>query len=78
MYLELKGRLGESPALGEQGSRVQSIDLQAQALFEETLAMMLRMESKSLCELTVVIFALGKGLLTPRSDEEDNLHLAVG
>ncbi|NXP79219.1 LAMB3 protein, partial [Ramphastos sulfuratus] len=45
MYLELKGRLGESPALGEQGSRVQSIDLQAQALFEETLAMMLRMET---------------------------------
>ncbi|KFO76794.1 Laminin subunit beta-3, partial [Cuculus canorus] len=45
MYTELKGRMEQSPALGEQGSRVQSIDLEAQALFEETLAMMLRMET---------------------------------
>ncbi|NXJ74329.1 LAMB3 protein, partial [Trogon melanurus] len=45
MYAELKGRMQQSPALGEQGSRVQSIDLEAQALFEETLAMMLRMET---------------------------------
>ncbi|NXG63298.1 LAMB3 protein, partial [Hemiprocne comata] len=45
MYAELKGRMEQSPALGEQGSRVQSIDLEAQALFEETLAMMLRMET---------------------------------
>ncbi|XP_075377879.1 laminin subunit beta-3 isoform X5 [Mycteria americana] len=44
MYAELKRRMEQSPALGEQGSRVQSIDLEAQALFEETLAMMLRME----------------------------------
>uniref|UniRef100_A0A8C3KXC9 Laminin subunit beta 3 n=1 Tax=Calidris pygmaea TaxID=425635 RepID=A0A8C3KXC9_9CHAR len=51
MYAELKGRMEQSPALGEQGRRVQSIDLEAQALFEETLAMMLRMESKTLCEL---------------------------
>ncbi|NXD66375.1 LAMB3 protein, partial [Eolophus roseicapillus] len=45
MYTELKGRMEQSPALGEQGSRVQSIDLEAQALFEETMAMMLRMET---------------------------------
>ncbi|XP_065554623.1 laminin subunit beta-3 isoform X1 [Lathamus discolor] len=45
MYAELKGRMEQSPALGEQGSRVQSIDLEAQALFEETMAMMLRMET---------------------------------
>ncbi|NWS77066.1 LAMB3 protein, partial [Crotophaga sulcirostris] len=45
MYTELKGRMEKSPMLGEQGSRVQSIDLEAQALFEETLAMMLRMET---------------------------------
>lgn len=48
MYAELKTRMEQSPALGEQGSRVQSINLEAQALFEETLAMMLRMESKIL------------------------------
>ncbi|NXW65110.1 LAMB3 protein, partial [Eurystomus gularis] len=45
MYAELKGRMEQSPALGEEGSRVQSIDLEAQALFEETLAVMLRMET---------------------------------
>ncbi|NXO02892.1 LAMB3 protein, partial [Rhinopomastus cyanomelas] len=45
LYAELKGRMGQSPALGEQGSRVQSINLEAQALFEETLAMVLRMET---------------------------------
>ncbi|NXH74583.1 LAMB3 protein, partial [Hydrobates tethys] len=45
MYAELKRRTEQGPALGEQGSRVQSIDLEAQALFEETLAMMLRMET---------------------------------
>lgn len=45
MYAELKSRQGESPALGEQGSLVQSIDLEAKALFEETLNMMLRMEA---------------------------------
>ncbi|NXO50214.1 LAMB3 protein, partial [Aramus guarauna] len=45
MYAELKRRMERSPALGEQGSRVQSIDQEAQALFEETSAMMLRMET---------------------------------
>lgn len=48
MYAELKSREGQSPALGAQGSRVQSIDLEAKALFEETWNMMLRMESKPL------------------------------
>ncbi|NXJ11488.1 LAMB3 protein, partial [Odontophorus gujanensis] len=45
MYAELKSRLGQSPALGAQGSRVQSIDLEAKALFEEAWDMMLRMET---------------------------------
>uniref|UniRef100_A0A8C9EGX9 Laminin subunit beta 3 n=1 Tax=Pavo cristatus TaxID=9049 RepID=A0A8C9EGX9_PAVCR len=48
VYAELKSRQGQSPALGAQGSRVQSIDLEAKALFEETWNMMLRMESKPL------------------------------
>lgn len=47
MYTELKRRMEQSPALGEQGSRVQSINLEAQALFNETLAMLFRMESKN-------------------------------
>ncbi|NXG20247.1 LAMB3 protein, partial [Grallaria varia] len=45
MYSELKGRMEQSPALGEQGSRVQSIGRQAQALFQETLGIMQRMET---------------------------------
>ncbi|NXU83000.1 LAMB3 protein, partial [Xiphorhynchus elegans] len=45
VYSELKGRMEQSPALGEQGSRVQSIGREAQALFEETLGIMLRMET---------------------------------
>ena len=82
MYAELKRRMEQSPALGEQGSRVQSIDLEAQALFEETLAMVLRMESKTLCELSVITSCTGEGLLTPRgmrerNYEEDNILLAV-
>ncbi|XP_061869487.1 laminin subunit beta-3 [Colius striatus] len=45
MYAELKRRMEQGPAHGEQGSRVQSIDMEARALFEETLTMMLRMET---------------------------------
>ncbi|NXV74126.1 LAMB3 protein, partial [Atlantisia rogersi] len=45
MYAELKRRMEQSPDLGEQGSRAQSIDREARALFEETLAMMRRMET---------------------------------
>ncbi|KFW80864.1 Laminin subunit beta-3, partial [Manacus vitellinus] len=45
MYSELKSRMEQSPALGEQGSRVQSIGQEARALFEETLGIMLRMET---------------------------------
>ncbi|NXH80692.1 LAMB3 protein, partial [Edolisoma coerulescens] len=48
LYAELQGRMGQSPALGEQGRRVQSIGREAQALFEETVGIMLRMESKAL------------------------------
>lgn len=82
MYAELKRRMEQSPPLGEQGSRVQSIDLEAQALFEETLTMMLRMESKTLCELNVIISHTGEGLLTPsgvrgRNCKEDSILWAV-
>lgn len=70
MYTELKGRMEQSPALGEQGSRVQSIDLEAQALFEETMAMMLRMESKTLYELCIPISCTGEGLLTDECLEQ--------
>uniref|UniRef100_A0A8C3C3M0 Laminin subunit beta 3 n=1 Tax=Cairina moschata TaxID=8855 RepID=A0A8C3C3M0_CAIMO len=46
MYAELKSRMEQSPALGGQGSRVQSIGQEAKDLFEETSAMMLRMAEK--------------------------------
>ncbi|NXQ62581.1 LAMB3 protein, partial [Anthoscopus minutus] len=45
LYSELQSRLGQGPALGEQGSRVQSIGQEAQALFQETMGIMLRMET---------------------------------
>uniref|UniRef100_A0A8B9PYM3 Laminin subunit beta 3 n=1 Tax=Apteryx owenii TaxID=8824 RepID=A0A8B9PYM3_APTOW len=45
MYTEMKGRMKQSSTLGVQGSRVQSINLEAKVLLEETLAMMLRMET---------------------------------
>lgn len=48
LYSELQSRLGQGPALGEQGRRVQSIGQEAQALFQETMGIMLRMESKAL------------------------------
>ncbi|XP_034626450.1 laminin subunit beta-3 [Trachemys scripta elegans] len=44
-YAELKRRMGQNSNLGAQGSRIQSIDMEAKALFEETWAMMLRMET---------------------------------
>lgn len=72
MYAELKRRTEQSPALGEQGSRVQSINLEAQALFEETLAMMLRMESKILCDLSVIVSHTGEGIFTPGGVREIN------
>lgn len=46
MYAELKSRMEQSPALGGQGSRVQSIGQEAKDLLEETSAMMLRMAGK--------------------------------
>ncbi|XP_051494893.1 laminin subunit beta-3 isoform X2 [Apus apus] len=72
MYTELKGRMEQSPALGEQGSRVQSIDLEAQALFEETLAMMLRMET-----LEVEIQESNKALMS-KSARLSGLEKQVG
>ncbi|XP_010000403.1 PREDICTED: laminin subunit beta-3 [Chaetura pelagica] len=72
MYTELKGRMEQSPALGEQGSRVQSIDLEAQALFEETLAMMLKMET-----LEVEIQESNKALMS-KSARLSGLEKQVG
>ncbi|RLV71444.1 hypothetical protein DV515_00017442 [Chloebia gouldiae] len=45
LYLELQSRVGQGPALGEQGRRVQSIGREAQALFQETMGIVLRMET---------------------------------
>ncbi|XP_075766153.1 laminin subunit beta-3 isoform X2 [Pelodiscus sinensis] len=44
-YSELKRRLGQSSIPGAHGNRIKSIDMEAKALFEETGAMMLRMET---------------------------------
>lgn len=48
LYSELQSRMGQGLELGEQGRRVQSIGQEAQALFQETMGIMLRMESKAL------------------------------
>ncbi|NWS35122.1 LAMB3 protein, partial [Polioptila caerulea] len=45
LYSELQSRTGQGPALGEQGSRVQSIGREAQALLQETMGIMLRMQT---------------------------------
>ncbi|XP_008058180.1 laminin subunit beta-3 [Carlito syrichta] len=43
-YAELKDRLGRSPMLGEQGSRILSVKTEAEELFGETMEMMDRMK----------------------------------
>ncbi|XP_053463837.1 laminin subunit beta-3 [Nycticebus coucang] len=43
-YAELKDRLGRSPILGEQGSRILSVKTEAEELFGETMEMMDRMK----------------------------------
>ncbi|XP_012637176.2 laminin subunit beta-3 isoform X2 [Microcebus murinus] len=43
-YAELKDRLGRSPMLGEQGSRIMSVKTEAEELFGETVEMMDRMK----------------------------------
>lgn len=48
-YAELKRRMGQTSVQGVQGSRIQDIGMEANAIFEETLDMMLRMESKRFC-----------------------------
>lgn len=48
LYSELQSRMGQGPALGEQGRRVQNISQEAQALLQETMGIMLRMQSKAL------------------------------
>ncbi|NXI26094.1 LAMB3 protein, partial [Sterrhoptilus dennistouni] len=45
LYSELQGRMGQGLELGEQGRRVQSIGREAQALFQETMGIMIRMEA---------------------------------
>uniref|UniRef100_A0A7M4DUM8 Laminin subunit beta 3 n=1 Tax=Crocodylus porosus TaxID=8502 RepID=A0A7M4DUM8_CROPO len=44
-YAELKRRMGQTSVQGVQGSRIQDISMEANAIFEETLEMMLRMET---------------------------------
>ncbi|KAM5202731.1 laminin subunit beta-3 isoform 1-T13 [Hipposideros larvatus] len=43
-YAELKDRLGQSPMLGEQGSRILNVKMEAEELFGETMEMMDRMK----------------------------------
>uniref|UniRef100_A0A8C8ZZ34 Laminin subunit beta-3 n=1 Tax=Prolemur simus TaxID=1328070 RepID=A0A8C8ZZ34_PROSS len=43
-YAELKDRLGRSPPLGEQGSRIVNVKAEAEELFGETMEMMDRMK----------------------------------
>ncbi|XP_039726228.1 laminin subunit beta-3 [Pteropus medius] len=43
-YAELKDRLGQSPMLGEQGTRILSVKTEAEELFGETMEMMDRMK----------------------------------
>ncbi|XP_006159378.1 laminin subunit beta-3 isoform X1 [Tupaia chinensis] len=43
-YAELKDRLGRTPMLGEQGSRILSVKMEAEELFGETMEMMDRMK----------------------------------
>ncbi|KAI1231066.1 Laminin subunit beta-3, partial [Lamprotornis superbus] len=45
LYSELQGRMEQGPALGEQGRRVQSISQEAKALLQETMGIMLRMQT---------------------------------
>ncbi|XP_012934029.1 laminin subunit beta-3 isoform X2 [Heterocephalus glaber] len=42
-YAELKERLGQSPTLGERGSRIHSVQMEAEELFGETMEMMDKM-----------------------------------
>ncbi|XP_037680654.1 laminin subunit beta-3 isoform X2 [Choloepus didactylus] len=43
-YAKLKDRLGQSPMLGEQGSRIMSVKMEAEELFGETVKMMDKMK----------------------------------
>lgn len=45
-YAELKDRLGRSPMLGEQSSRILSVKTEAEELFGETMEMMDRMKGE--------------------------------
>ncbi|XP_062365530.1 laminin subunit beta-3 [Cinclus cinclus] len=45
LYSELQSRMGQGPELGEQGRRVQSISQEAQALLQDTMGIVLRMEA---------------------------------
>lgn len=53
-YTELKGRLGHSPMLGEQGTRILSIKTEAEELFGETMEMMDKMKGKHDPETQIV------------------------
>lgn len=79
LYSELQGRMGQGLELGEQGRRVQSIGREAQALFQETMGIMLRMEGKALTmsscpgEELGLLWCEGKGLM-----RETTMHFGQG
>lgn len=45
-YAELKERLRQGPALGEQGNRILNVKMEAEELFGETMQMMDRMRGE--------------------------------
>lgn len=45
-YSELKRRMGQGSNLGAQGTRIQSVQMEANTLFKETLGMMAKMGGK--------------------------------
>ncbi|XP_007481387.2 laminin subunit beta-3 [Monodelphis domestica] len=70
-YAELKDRMGQSPMLGEQGTRILSVKAEAEELFEETMSMMDRMKAME-AELL-----LGSQAITLRSADLTGLEKHV-
>ncbi|XP_044530889.1 laminin subunit beta-3 [Gracilinanus agilis] len=70
-YAELKDRMGQSPMLGEQGTRILNVKAEAEELFEETMSMMDRMKAME-AELL-----LGSQAITLRSADLTGLEKHV-
>uniref|UniRef100_A0A8C3S8Z0 Laminin subunit beta 3 n=1 Tax=Chelydra serpentina TaxID=8475 RepID=A0A8C3S8Z0_CHESE len=73
-YAELKRRIGQSSRPGAQGSRIQRIDMEAKALFEETWAMMLRMEKELLNSALIAKTASLAGLEEQVEEISNHIH----